>query len=581
MKVLIIEPDAEFRKKVMRFLSEAFPHAEIHPYDPVSSGRPDSEFNWSRFDVLILDYHLGPDDNGLDWLREYKSESSRFPATVLLTSADDEEVAARALRHGAHDFIRKQNLTLHKLAEGVADALNVRYRESSAETSLTLISAKFSKSFFYGQLDLAFEEAEKNGNRALILIRLDEFDGLRKSLGILVLEDVTRYLANIGLDLFRFGPYRPRATRFSDASIGIIIGGYKDKKTLENSLDRFCKQITSSPPVVDDKKIPVSVSIGVATIGPRSVGVYGLFEHAENAAAKSAKREGSTFEISPPETNLDITYHSKENLFDIQSAVNENRIQAMFGAISAVSDRAVSAHLGELFEVDPHFISPEGDHIPVHSVFDSASDEVLAKAIDRWNTREAVKRIFSDKRAANQASAFLVDISGATSRDASLSAWLDGLVIELGADKRLTHLLLAISPEVLMKWTKEVVPVCRGLSAKHGVRFALKDVNDPAMCKVCLAQLSFDVIILSEHLTASLIGKDKSSMESRKLLEFAFNRNLFVVARNIVDANSLHAVVSAGVDFVHGEFIAPEQEEVEASMGIETVSLDDTMDWRL
>ena len=64
MKVLVIEPEAEFRKKVMRFLSEAFPHAEIHPYDPTTSGRPDDEFNWARFDVLILDYQLGTVSTG-------------------------------------------------------------------------------------------------------------------------------------------------------------------------------------------------------------------------------------------------------------------------------------------------------------------------------------------------------------------------------------------------------------------------------------------------------------------------------------------------------------------------------------
>lgn len=581
MKVLIVEPEAEFRKKVMRFLSEAFPHAEIHPYDPATSGRPDSDFNWARFDVLILDYHLGSDENGLDWLRSFKHESNRFPATVLLTSADNEEIAVKALRHGAHDFLRKQDLSAHKLAEGIADALNVRYRESSAETSLTLNASKFSKSFFYGQLDLAFDEAERNENRALVLIRLDGYDGLRKSLGVLAMEDVTRHLANIGLELFRFGAYRPRATRFSDASIGILIGGYEDEEALEAALEKLCERIKTSPPVVNENEIPVTVSTGAAIIHSRPLGVYGLFEHAERAVNEAAGKEGNSFKVIHPGVEAAGPGQSPNGDFDVQGAVKDDRIQAMFGAITAVSDRGTMVDLNDFFEIDPHFVSPAGDQAPVSSVFDPDSDGDLARAIDRWSIRECVQRLFSDKHSAGHSPAFLIEISAASSADTGLLDWVDELVAHYGKDRRLAGILLSLSPDVLMRNTKQVVPICSSLNNRHGIRFVLKDVDDPAMCKVCLAQFSFDLIVLSNDCTQSLIGREKSSMESRKLLEFAFRRNLLTIARGIGDANALHGVISAGVDFVHGDFIAPEQEEVEAAIGIETVSLDDTADWRL
>jgi EAL domain-containing protein (putative c-di-GMP-specific phosphodiesterase class I)/DNA-binding NarL/FixJ family response regulator len=583
MKVLVIEPEAEFRKKAMGFLSQAFPHAEIHPYDPTTSGRPDADFNWTGFDVLILDYHLGGEENGLDWLRAFKHESNRFPATVLLTSAENEDVAVKALRHGAHDFLRKQDLSPHKLAEAIADALNLRYRESGVETSLTLTSAKFSKSFFYGQLDLAFQEAEKNETRALILIRLDGYDGLRRSLGLLVLEDVTRHLANIGLELFRFGRYRPRATRFSDASIGILVGGYENVKSLRAALDKFCERLTASPPVVGENEIPVSVSMGAVVINSSSVDVYDLFGHAETAINKAAAKEGNAFELVHPgiEVEAGDMEQPRAGDFDVQGAVEENRIQAMFGAISAVSDRSVAMKLNDFFEIDAHFVSPAGELVPVSSVFDANSDEILAKAIDRWSIREGIRRVFSDKRSANHSPAFLVDISAASTGDEELSIWLEELVAEFGKEARLGGIFLCISPQVLMANTKQVVPVCRSLSNRLGVRFAIKDLEDPAMCKVCLAQISFDLIVLSNNCTQSLIGKDRASMESRRLLEFAFRKNLLTIAHGIGDANALHGVISAGVDFVHGDFIAPEQEEVEAAIGIETVSIDDTTDWRL
>ena len=46
-----------------------------------------------------------------------------------------------------------------------------------------------------------------------------------------------------------------------------------------------------------------------------------------------------------------------------------------------------------------------------------------------------------------------------------------------------------------------------------------------------------------------------------------------ILARGIEDGNGLHTVISAGVDLVQGNFIAPEQEEIESVLGIETVRL--------
>ncbi|HSS64545.1 MAG TPA: EAL domain-containing protein, partial [Gammaproteobacteria bacterium] len=398
-----------------------------------------------------------------------------------------------------------------------------------------------------------------------------------------VLEDVTRHLANIGLDLFRFNRYRPRATRFSDASIGIIIGGYEDDLSLEAALDRYCERVGTTPPAVEEKEIPVSVSVGAVVIGSRSVDVYGLVELAEGAVSRAAAREGNTFEMVRPGVEVETVAEKRPHVgsFDVQGAVEDNRIQVMFGAISPVSDRGVAVNLNDLFEIDPHFVSPTGELVPVKSVFDSNSDETLAKAIDRWSIHQGIRRLFWNKHSHNHAPAFLLHISEASARDAELCPWLDELVAEFGRNLRLKRILLSISSDILMRYTKEVVPVCRSLSNRHGIRFVLKDVEDPAMCKVCLAQFGFELIVLSDDCTASLIGKEKSSMDSRRLLEFAYRKNVLTVARGISDAHALHNVISAGIDFVHGEFIAPEQEEVESATGIETVLLDDTADWRL
>ena len=198
-RILVIDDEEEYRKLLGRFLSKAFPQAEIHEYDPVESGRPDASFDWSRFDVLILDYRLGAKENGLDWLRRFKRDSASFPVTILLTAAASEELAVRALRHGAHDYLRKQKINAKILTKSIGDAFNVRTRHSNIENSLTLTASRFSKSFFYSRFELAFAEAEKGENRALVLIRPDGHEALGNSLGLIATDNITKHLAALGL----------------------------------------------------------------------------------------------------------------------------------------------------------------------------------------------------------------------------------------------------------------------------------------------------------------------------------------------------------------------------------------------
>ncbi|MDX1514764.1 MAG: response regulator, partial [Gammaproteobacteria bacterium] len=291
MNVLVVEGDEGDRNMLVSFLKKSFPDAEIHEYDPIARGRPDAGFDWSRFDVLIMDYRLGPEDNGLDWLRQFKTGGKNFPATILLTAVGNEDLAVKALRYGAHDYLRKQKLNGKKLTESVRDAFNVRAKESKTENSLTINASRFSKSFFYGQFEFAFEEVKKGESRAVLIIRTDGYDALLKSLGVLAMDEIEKYMATNAVEIFNVSAYRSRATRFTDSSIAILVGGYKNIKALEQTIEKFCTFVKDSPPVVNDSPIPITVSIGGVPILAGNANVHGLLEQAEKAASEAAEED--------------------------------------------------------------------------------------------------------------------------------------------------------------------------------------------------------------------------------------------------------------------------------------------------
>ncbi|MBI2992659.1 MAG: protein kinase [Gammaproteobacteria bacterium] len=132
MKVLIIDDSADYRALLGVYLAKEFPRVEVIEYDPVERGRPGEDFDWSAFDILLLDYKLGETEDGLEWLKTYRRRPG-FPPTVILTAEGDEYVAVRAVKLGAAEYINKKDVSPKRLKQLVEEAANYSEEEEKAQ----------------------------------------------------------------------------------------------------------------------------------------------------------------------------------------------------------------------------------------------------------------------------------------------------------------------------------------------------------------------------------------------------------------------------------------------------------------
>jgi DNA-binding response OmpR family regulator len=119
VKVLIIDDDEDLRNILARYLKLEWPALEVEQYDPLERDMPDASFPLGSFDVVILDYMLGRGD-GLDWLRDFKTRAD-CPPILFLTGAGNEVIAVRAMKEGADDYQRKQELTRERLVTSIRE----------------------------------------------------------------------------------------------------------------------------------------------------------------------------------------------------------------------------------------------------------------------------------------------------------------------------------------------------------------------------------------------------------------------------------------------------------------------------
>src|SRR5437667_3845404 len=119
MRILIIDDDVDLRNLLARYSTKQWPDCQVDQYDPLDHDIPDASFPLCSYDVVILDYMLGRGD-GLQWLHELKRRAD-CPLFFFKQKTAYEIIAVRAMKAGADDYQRKQELTRERLITSVRD----------------------------------------------------------------------------------------------------------------------------------------------------------------------------------------------------------------------------------------------------------------------------------------------------------------------------------------------------------------------------------------------------------------------------------------------------------------------------
>src|SRR5919197_3620619 len=132
MRVLVIDDDPDLRSLLGHYIKQRWQDATVDEWDPLERDIPGADFPLGSYQALILDYMLGRGD-GLDWLAQLKSRAD-CPKVLFLTGAGNESIAVRAMKAGADDYQRKQELTREKLISSLHEmTASVKERTLSPE----------------------------------------------------------------------------------------------------------------------------------------------------------------------------------------------------------------------------------------------------------------------------------------------------------------------------------------------------------------------------------------------------------------------------------------------------------------
>lgn len=137
LRILLIEDDEVDRKAVRRIMDGFDITCELIEAKNIKEGI--EKLKNESFDCALLDYNL-PDGNAFTFLEKYLSEERHTAPVIILTGKGDEELAVKALKNGAADYISKNNLNHQILSRSILTAIEVRklsLKSIKAEQDLT------------------------------------------------------------------------------------------------------------------------------------------------------------------------------------------------------------------------------------------------------------------------------------------------------------------------------------------------------------------------------------------------------------------------------------------------------------
>jgi DNA-binding NtrC family response regulator len=112
LNILLVDDDEFFVDVVASQIQEEYRYKTT----VARSGREAKELlekGTNHYDMVLTDYDM-PGMNGLDLLRWIHDQNLETPV-VMLTAAGSEEVAVEAMKLGAYDYVRKEQLDLQHL----------------------------------------------------------------------------------------------------------------------------------------------------------------------------------------------------------------------------------------------------------------------------------------------------------------------------------------------------------------------------------------------------------------------------------------------------------------------------------
>lgn len=432
--------------------------------------------------------------------------------------------------------------------------LEEKLREISSQDLLTGL---YNRQYLMKELDQTIANAGKhNQTGTLAYIALDNFMTMRGQVGIsgadLLLGDLASLLKKETTDDLVLA-------RLSDDAF-CFLGLPCDEKSMTQLCERVRKAVDDHLFDINGRTVPLTVSIGIASITENAPKAEELLGRAHMASSEVRKQEGQDqgngiFVYNPADYE---TLNEGNSVEAIQKALDEDRFGLLFQPVINLRGDGE-----EHYEASVRMFDKDNKEVSPYDFLPPAGPSSTAVKIDRWVTLQSIKQLAKHRANGHDTRMFL-NVTGETIQDKTFTPWLsvalkaarlpgDALIFQLREGDASTY----------MKQAKDFTKALHQLHCKVSItQFggALNPFNT-------LKHIDTDYVKIDGSFTEEVQKNDEVKKDLTEMVQSLQSAGKLTIIPLVESASVLATLWQAGVNYIQGYYLQAPAPEMNYDFG--------------
>jgi len=406
------------------------------------------------------------------------------------------------------------------------------------------VTGLFNRQYFLETLEKTVTTAKsKNLSACALLIHIDNFQGIKQSVGVVgcdkYLHELARKFESVVSDkdvLAHFEGNIFSAIGFNQSASSVNAYASKIQKVAQDFIANIGGQSLNS-----------TCTIGVSIIDANAPDTGEILLRAERAINEAEQQGPNKLVVyQPKEGELTQKEIDAQIVNDLKEAITGNRIILHFQPV-------ISLHgdTDERYEVFVRLIDKEGNTVMPNDFLPAAERTGMSLAIDRCvllNTISTLTKRWKD----GKRTLFFVKLSTTSLKDANLMNWLKEQLKKFNVPK--DSLIFEVKESTAVTSLKYTAEVAKSLKALN-CGFLIDDFGTGSNPFELLKHIPADYLKLERSYMDNLSESTENQEAVKKITEAAMEMNKLTIAQCVQDATSLSVLWGMGINFIQGNFL--------------------------
>ena len=546
-RILIVEDDRSQAMFAESILRKTGMHTMMVT-DPLAALNDIDEFNP---DLILMDLYM-PGCSGME-LTAIIREREAFVSTpiVFLSGESDTDKHFEALNAGGDDFLSKPIRPKHLISAVTNRLRRARHirRRAQNQNPRDPITGMYERAHVLDRINAKLAADETVAQRGgLLYVDLDDATNLREQVGLIGFD---KLLGQIGAFLASHLDVSELVTRFGDTSF-VVLSPERGATDLAEGSRELVRRVAAGRFDVDGQTSAVPLRIGICPFAANLGDAGAMLTAAERSLADTGQGgTGDAVGLFTPKSSGDSAL-----VENIRSALRSDGFHLVFQPIAALSSED-DGEAEEQFQALLRLHGDDGKVLTASHIVPLAEQAGLIDDLDRWVLGRCLL-VLSERDRQGRPVRLFASQSASAAQDPGRAAWLrQQLETRRLAGNRLV-LEMRLPPEGA---ERDRLAGFAAATHQFGVGLCIAGVVPGDGAETAIEHLMVDFIKIAPDCVTDRSPRMRDDL--RRLVHYAHEHGRKVIAPRIEDAQSAATLWTVGVDFIQGNFVQHEAQNLD------------------